>query len=327
MKEIETKQTVLQYLAQHPNEWTSSKQLVETLNISRTAVWKAIKLLQEQNYQIDSQAGKGYLFTPNQTLSDAIIRNKIDPRWHFEVHDQVNSTNLRAKELAAHLPIKQTVVVANEQTTGYGRFGRHFYSPSDTGIYISFLLPVTQTDFDPGLLTTGVAVAAAQAIEKQYPVNVKIKWVNDLIVNDHKVAGILSEAIADVESRQISSVIVGIGINLAENDVVPADLRQKVGAITEDNQQLDRNQTVVNVINEVSTLVDHPEISYMQRYRERCMVIGEKATVRIGNEQFDGRVETINDDGALVLNTKKGTQVVSAGEITKLNLKEGKYHG
>lgn len=324
---METKQSVLQYLAQRAGKWVSSAEIVTTLGVSRTAVWKAIKQLQERHYQIDSQAGKGYLYTPNETLSDLVIAQQIDPQWTLEVHDQLDSTNLRAKQLAATRSVTPTIIVANEQTTGYGRFGRHFYSPSQTGIYMSFLLPVSGTDLNPGKLTTGVAVAAAHAIEKQYAVAVQIKWVNDLIVNDHKVAGILSEAIADVESGTISSVIVGIGINLAPNDVVPEALRTKVGALTAD-QQLDRNQTAINVIQAVTEMLQHgDDQAIMTEYRQRCIVIGAQVSVRIGTCELEGRVTTIDDDGALILDTKTGTQVVGAGEITKLNLKEGGYRG
>lgn len=324
---MDTKQTVLDYLAQHEGQWVSSKEIVTTLAVSRTAVWKAIKQLQEHHYQIDSQTGKGYLYTPNATLSQTVIAQQIAPEWTLEVHDQIDSTNIRAKQLAAQPQMTPTVVVANEQTTGYGRFGRHFYSPSQTGIYMSFLLPIEERQLNPGKLTTGVAVAAANAIEQQYDVDVQIKWVNDLVVNEHKVAGILSEAIADVESGTISSVIVGIGINIAPSDVVPAELRRKVGALTS-LTQLDRNKTVVNVIQAVTALLkneDHHAI--MDEYRRRCFVIGQRVQVRIGKRELDGVVQTIDDDGALQLQTKTGRQMVGAGEITKLNLKDGGYRG
>lgn len=326
---METKQVVLQYLALHPREWISSAILVSSLAVSRTAVWKAIKQLQETGYQIDSQAGKGYLYTPNQTLSKTIIKQAIGSQWQLEVYDQISSTNSRAKELAAQKPIRPTIVVSNEQTAGYGRFGREYFSPSQTGIYLSFLLPTDNQSVDPGQLTTGVAVAVAQALETQYAVSVKIKWVNDLIVDDHKVAGILSEAIADVETGHLTSVIVGIGINLVVNAGLPETLQQKAGALINDSaQSVDRNQTVINVINSVKQLLENDDsCQYMKDYRQRSIVINQSVSVKMGNQLIDGVVTNVDDHGALVLQTKTGSQVVGAGEITKLNLKSGGYHG
>ncbi|BAP86451.1 biotin--[acetyl-CoA-carboxylase] ligase and biotin operon repressor [Paucilactobacillus hokkaidonensis JCM 18461] len=326
---MSTKTVVLQYLNEHQNNWTSSEKLVEQLNVSRTAIWKAVKQLQADGQQITSQSGRGYRYTPNQQLNQAIISQGMINDCHVEVYDTIDSTNRRAKELAVSNKSEPAVIIANEQTGGYGRFGREFYSPAQTGIYLSFLLPIRQNLIHPGLLTTGTAVAVARVLEEQYQVKVGIKWVNDLIVKNHKVSGILSEAVTDFESGQIGNVITGIGINLENNQLIPESLDKKVGAINQNHLQVNRNETVIKIINTFWQMTEHFNAGeLMDEYRQRCIVIGQDVTIKVGNQTVQGRVENIDNYGALVLTTSTGeSQTLSAGEITKLNLMDGDYHG
>ncbi|WP_137597073.1 biotin--[acetyl-CoA-carboxylase] ligase [Paucilactobacillus kaifaensis] len=324
-----TKSVVLQYLNEHKNNWTSSAELVSQLQVSRTAIWKAIKQLQADGQQIISQSGKGYRFTPNQQLNQTIISQGVKAACAIEVYDTIDSTNRRAKQLAADNGKKPAVIVANQQTSGYGRYGREFYSPAQTGIYLSFLLPIGHQLTHPGLLTTGTAVAVARVLEQQYQIEVGIKWVNDLIVQGHKVSGILSEAVTDFESGQIANVITGIGINLENNQLIPAQLQNKFGALNQHHLQVNRNETVIEIINAFWQMTANFNAGkLMDEYRRRCIVIDHDVTVKVGNQIIAGRVENIDDTGALVLRTINGKlKALSAGEITKLNIMDGDYHG
>ena len=322
-----TKSTVLAYLNQHANQWVTSAELVDELGVSRTAIWKAIQQLQAHGQTIESQSGKGYLYLHGLKLSQAIIESSIKSDWQVEVYDEIDSTNIRAKQLAATNPGQRTVVIANQQTAGYGRFGRNFFSPGETGLYLSFLLPING-QINPGKMTTATAVVIAQVLEKLFGVTVEIKWVNDLIVNHHKVTGILSEAVTNFETGTLSSVIVGIGINLVENDLLAPELKNKVGALTTQKKQLDRNQVASEIIDAFDTMLPTlDDGNFMDEYRQRSLVIGKNVEVKIGNRVLTGEVETINDDGALLLKTATEVVTVNAGEITKLNLQEGDYRG
>lgn len=324
---MDTKSTVLAYLNQHANQWVTSAELVDELGVSRTAIWKAIQQLQAHGQTIESQSGKGYLYSRGLKLSQAIIESSIKSDWQVEVYDEIDSTNIRAKQLAATNPGQQTVVIANQQTAGYGRFGRNFFSPGETGLYLSFLLPING-QINPGKMTTATAVVIAQVLEKLFGVTVEIKWVNDLIVNHHKVTGILSEAVTNFETGTLSSVIVGIGINLVENDLLAPELKNKVGALTTQKKQLDRNQVASEIIDAFDAMLPTlDDGNFMDEYRQRSLVIGKNVEVKIGNRVLIGEVETINDDGALLLKTATEVVTVNAGEITKLNLQEGDYRG
>lgn len=326
---MDTKAAVLQYLNAHKSAWTNSTQLVAQLDVSRTAIWKAVKQLQQDGQQIESQSGRGYRYVPNQMLNQAIIAQGMKQDCLLEVHQSIDSTNKRAKELAMTNSGQPATIVANEQTGGYGRFGRQFYSPAQTGIYLSFLLPIGTQQIHPGLLTTGTAVAVARVLERQYKVRVAIKWVNDLIVNQHKVAGILSEAVTNFESGQISNVIIGIGVNLEGNRLIPADLSSKVGAINQNHLQVNRNETAIQIINGFWQMIeDFNSGRLMDEYKQRSIVIGHSVTVKVGKQTVHGQVKDVNNEGELVLKAGSGELLtLSAGEITKLNLLDGGYHG
>jgi Biotin-(acetyl-CoA carboxylase) ligase len=170
----------------------SGQQIADNLHISRTAIWKAIKSLRENGYEIKSKPHVGYLLLDPPMLSEAFIRRNLTNKvpLKFELHDSLGSTNLRAKELGT---LPQTnepqIVISDQQTKGYGRYGRSFASPKQTGIYLSILLQNQQKHFDAGLLTTATATALCRAIEKKLGVKPGIKWVNDVLWKNKKSVG------------------------------------------------------------------------------------------------------------------------------------------
>ena len=147
--------------------------------------------------------------------------------YHINYLKEIDSTNSELKRLALLGAPSGTVLVADRQTAGKGRLGRSFYSPADSGVYMSILLRPVELS-DAGLLTTFTAVAVARALSKT-GVEVGIKWVNDLRIGDRKIAGILTEGgLADRES--LAYAVVGVGINLLPS-ALPEDLKEIAAAI------------------------------------------------------------------------------------------------
>ena len=142
----------------------------------------------------------------------------------------IDSTNLQARRLiegAWGEEIQPTVLLAEGQTAGRGRLGRSFYSPTDTGLYTSLIIE-SPSSLDKLLsLTALAAVAASEAIEAAFGINVGIKWVNDLYYNERKIAGILAESCISGTKRYI---ILGIGINLS-TESFPDDILLKAGSL------------------------------------------------------------------------------------------------
>ena len=118
----------------------------------------------------------------------------------------VDSTNNEAKRMTANGFRENALIVANEQTKGRGRLGREFYSPKNTGIYMSFLLSTDVKISDAVQITTATAVAVVRAIESLTDLRPMIKWVNDVYLGNKKVCGILTEAVTDFETGLVKAI-------------------------------------------------------------------------------------------------------------------------
>ena len=212
---MKTSERVLELLTRSET-YLSGQELADRLQLTRAAIWKAIKQLKEAGYQIDSKPHVGYRYTDSDTLNQTAILQALssDLDLELQVFDSLPSTNLKAKELGLNTTLQTPlVVIADHQTAGYGRYQRDFISPKNTGIYLSILLANKSTDFDPGLLTTATAIAVTRTLEKTLALKPTIKWVNDVLVDDKKICGILTEGVADLETQSLSQVVVGTGIN------------------------------------------------------------------------------------------------------------------
>ena len=141
------------------------------------------------------------------------ILNKAIP-FSFHIYDLIDSTNIRMKEFAENGEPEWSVVISGSQTMGKGRLGRTFFSPSDTGIYMTILLRPFISPEDTTKITTAMAVAVAETIEDISGEKTDIKWVNDIYISDKKVCGILTESSFDAKTNSLKYSFVGVGINV-----------------------------------------------------------------------------------------------------------------
>ena len=318
------KNKVLHILEQNKGESISGQELAEKIGVSRTAVWKAINSLKEEGYSIQGISNKGYLLSNS---SDVLSAEGIKPYLKNEykdipitVYKTIGSTNTEAKLLAMQNALHGTIIMSEEQTEGRGRMGRNFYSPADSGIYLSIILKPKLNISDSVLITTAAAVAVCLAIDKFTHKDAKIKWVNDIFIDDKKICGILTEAVTDIESGTINSVIVGIGLNV-KTEIFPEEIKEIAGSIFDtkdkDNSFI-RNQLSAEVINNVLTVCnDLTNRSFLKIYKERSMIIGEKIKYLKNNEWFEGYAEDIDEFGGLVVFHEDGhKEVLHSGEIS-----------
>ena len=169
---MNTEKAVLNYFIQNLGNYTSGEELSNKLNISRTAVWKAVKQLKEQGYEISSKTRKGYCLVDNGVLNTAFINKYLHTdNLDLHVYETIGSTNSEAKNISSQRhSTEPLVIISDQQTAGYGRYGRKFESPKNTGIYMSILLENQhQNDLNPGLLTTAVAIAVSRTYQKVIP--------------------------------------------------------------------------------------------------------------------------------------------------------------
>lgn len=326
---MKTDERILHFFAEHEGEYLSGETLAKNLDISRAAVWKVIKKLTEQGHTIDSQHHVGYRYQSGKVLSVPMIRQLAHSDWQIKLFDVIDSTNTYAKEALTRGDItKLTMIIANQQIGGRGRLGRTFVSPADTGLYISFALPLpVGISVVPGLLTTGTAVAVSRAIKKTIGIELDFKWVNDLLFKNRKVGGILTEAVMDFESQQVSAIVVGIGLNLQQPQNLDAMLTNKVGGMVE-HLTVSRNVIVATLFDEfVKLYAEYTDGSFLMAYRQRNIVINQTVTVKYGKELVTGIAKAIDEQGQLLVDTGDVIRTINSGEVLKVQLPNNSYHG
>lgn len=251
-----------------------------------------------------------------QEIARWLVPGEIGSR--IEIHQEIDSTNIRAKELAAQGAPHGMAVLALRQSAGRGRFGRNFYSPEDSGIYISFILRPSISADRAVMLTSMAAVAVARAMEKVADVQASIKWVNDVYLNAKKACGILCEAGLDFENGQMQYVVAGIGVNVGPMDF-PEELQEIATSISNEcGKKISRSRFCAELINEMNALYPQLESgAFMAESRSRSNVIGRDVFVLRGNERYPAHVVDIDDEGSLVVRTPDGRQeTLHSGEIS-----------
>lgn len=327
---MKMKEKVFELLERNKGECISGSSLASKLGVSRNAVWKAVKSLQEEGYAISAVTNKGYcLSEDNDILSVRSIAGYLPPSLsglQLEVHKSLDSTNTKAKEYAAQGKPEGLIVIAEEQTAGRGRMGRSFYSPSMSGVYISFLLRPRFTARESLFLTTAAAVAAAEAIEEVSGSRAEIKWVNDVFCHGKKVCGILTEASVNVETELLEYAVVGIGFNIREPEHgFPAEIREIAGPIflrSDDNGLAAtdceaRSRIAAGMICHFWQYYQHlTERTFLPEYKRRSFLLGREVRT-LTEPPITGIAADIDDEGHLILELPDGSRrILSSGEVS-----------
>ncbi|NLZ82855.1 MAG: biotin--[acetyl-CoA-carboxylase] ligase [Clostridiales bacterium] len=320
---MDLKLQILKYLEANRGSNISGSKLAKELSVTRSAIWKGIKALQQEGYNIKAVTNKGYcLALDNDIVSveslSPYLKGKASS-FNLELHQSVTSTNTLAKEMAAKGAKEGTVIIAREQTSGRGRMGRTFFSPNSTGIYFSIVLRPTLSMEDSLKITTATAVAVAKAIETIAEVPAKIKWVNDIFVNGKKVCGILTEASLNFESGGLEYAVVGIGLNVA-TEAFPEDLMNVAGSIYNEKPS-DRPVTSIllaEILNNMGEMMDSlTDNKYLKEYKSRSFLIGKEILVLRNNEAIPAKALDIDDKARLVVEYHDKTkEPLTSGEVS-----------
>lgn len=248
-------------------------------------------------------------------LSKEKIINGLSFNADLILEDCLTSTNEVAKQsLLSDTPL---LVIANRQTKGKGRLGREFYSPADTGIYMSYAFKRENLD----LITVAAAVATVKAIESTAHVKPEIKWVNDILLDNRKIAGILTEGVVNPKTGKIDACIIGIGINCF-TEFFPEFKRNTPGSIGT-SSAFTRNELIASIANKLYALLekgDGDEI--IAQYRSMCSTIGKEITIyRRYNDSAEKGIKAkaidIARNGGLLVEYDDNTQeILSSGEIS-----------
>lgn len=320
MKQNGVRQNVLTILEDRRGESVSGQEMAARLGVSRAAVCKAVMLLRQEGYSIDAVTRTGYRLRRDcDVLSEQGIRARLKslPDAAIAVRDVTDSTNADAMRLAAEGAAHGSIVAAERQSAGRGRLSdRTFFSPPK-GMYMSVILRPNCDLRRAALITPAAAVASAEALRALSGKDVRIKWVNDLYFEGKKICGILSQATADFESGLITSVVVGIGINLrVPRGGFPREIADKAGALYDGEPPFTRNALIADIRDRLLTLVDGGDVGFMRRYKQLSLVVGKRVSYEIDKKRCEGVVTDIRDDGALIVAEADGERVLNCGEIS-----------
>lgn len=227
------------------------------------------------------------------------IQKNLKYKHNIEIFDSIDSTN---KHLKSKINEKNygTIVISNEQTNGYGKSNREFLSNKNIGIYMSILINPNCLIEESLKITILTSVAVLSAIKSVYNLDVKLKWVNDIILNDLKVGGILCESQINLNTNIIDNMIVGIGINVKEFDFPPSLKNIATSIENNTNIKISRNELISEIINFFDLyFIDNK--NYLNLYKENSYVLGKDITVIQNDRQFFAKAIDIEDNGALIV--------------------------
>ena len=238
----------------------------------------------------------------------------------ISVFSSLASTNKTAKEmLLSGMAGHGAIVVADGQTEGKGRYGRTFHSPALHGIYMTVVLQSDLLHFDElALVTAFAAVAVCEAIEAVSDEKVKIKWVNDIILYNKKVCGILAESVLTGENSKKQYVIVGIGINVdTPKAAFPDEVKDIAGALFSKGKGCSRNKLIAEIADRLLSANRYGKKEMLKKYKARSLVIGKNISVTVAGETYKATAIDIDDAGRLILRTETGAaRSLSAGEVS-----------
>ncbi|MDT2757503.1 biotin--[acetyl-CoA-carboxylase] ligase [Enterococcus asini] len=296
----------------------SGEKLAQELQVSRTAVWKAIRELEKAGYRFEHTAN-GYRYLPSDVLEASEVLSGLPENLAVEITESSESTMKDAKLAFAAGASAPRLFITETQQGGHGRFGRPFFSPKGQGIYMTLLLAPNQSFDELPQYTLLAAVAVCRAIEELTDEDCQIKWVNDIYLHGKKLVGILSEATSDFESGTIASVSIGMGINFSipQSDF-PKELQAKATSLfAYETSTITRNQLIQKVWQHFFALVENlPNMDYLEEYRKRSFVLGKKVSFTLQKQHYQGVATAITDEGQLVVQTDTGLITLNSGEIS-----------
>ena len=331
---MKNRDRVLQILYRKNGECVSSSEITGELGITRSAVFKIINELKKQGFDIESIHHRGYrLGNEKDIISPEIINEIIEKEGknrRIQYFERVDSTNTFAKKILMEGESYPDIIIANEQEQGRGRLGREFYSPKGTGIYCSFILDPFIKIENSILVTVAASVAVSRAIEKVTNKDTRIKWINDIYIDDKKVCGILTEAVTDFETGIIGKIILGIGINFnTPSESFPDEITDRASSVfMDDTFGVTRNQLIAQLIIEIDECMNDIENDEIIRYyRNKSLVLGKMLEITyFGQEKpIQGKAVDIDRNGFLIIETKNGLLTLNSGEVSIRQNKEERH--
>jgi BirA family biotin operon repressor/biotin-[acetyl-CoA-carboxylase] ligase len=323
-----TKEVLLKNLRRAGSAWVSGQSLSERMAMTRSAVWKQIGVLREEGYDIEASPRKGYRLrgAPDLLLIQEIgdgLATRVFGRTLTRYFEQTDSTNLRAKELAAQGAPEGTLVVAEQQTHGKGRRQRVWFSPMRQGIYASLVLRPAIAPTEAPRMTLLAAVAAADALLALTPLEVTIKWPNDILVCNKKIAGILTEISTGMDAVDYMVVGLGLNVNIPEGNFPEAIRTQATSILTETGAVFLRSPLLRRYLESFEhyydVMSDQGFDPVLRRWKALTSMLGRRVRVDMIGEHLTGEVSDFDEDGFMIIRDEGGRSVrIFSGDVAFL---------
>lgn len=313
------------------NEFISGEYIANKLGITRAGVSKNISKLKNMGYEITSINNKGHLLKKENNIYSAfeitknLNTNFLGKNCHFL--EEIDSTNLYAKKLIYENAPNGTIIVSNFQTKGKGRFEKTWLSEKNVGIYLSLILnpKITIIHANNISLISGIALCRILSL---YDINPKIKWPNDIILNNKKVAGILTEIISEIEV--VNNIILGIGINV-NNKSFDKSIKEKATSLyLELGKKLDRRTIIQQFLNEFEKMytefIQNLDFKiFLEEYKNLCINLNQNVKLKYKEKEISGKVIDVTEYGALIFLSEENEQIqIVSGEVSIRKL-DGTY--
>lgn len=312
-----TRDRLIALLEQHSDNYISGQRLSEALHISRNAIWKHMKELEKDGYVIEAKPRKGYriMKSPDKISSNS-LKWGLHTKWlgRTIIHkEKTESTQIIGHQAARENVPHGTVIIADEQTGGRGRMSRQWHSSKDKGMWISIILRPEMLPNHASQLTLLTATVLADVLHALDHVEPLIKWPNDLLLHQKKVAGILTEMQAEQDCIQYMLIGVGLNVNQTAADLHP-DIQSKATSLKIETGE---NWSIKNIIQSFLTAFEESFDSYMahgfapikEKWESYGFKINEKINIKTFHEKWEGNFLGIAEDGALLTESKSGEPV------------------
>lgn len=323
---MDTRERLCHVLKKHAGTWVSGQELGRGLGLSRTAVWKHVRALRNEGYDIAASPRRGYRLcgAPDRLLDREVRENlaaSIFGRQAIHHLSVTDSTNLRAWELAGAGAEEGTLVIAEQQTAGRGRRGRGWFSPAGEGIYLSLVLRPRLSPADAPRITLLAAVAAAEALRSGGGLDCRIRWPNDIVVGKRKLAGILTEIRTEMDG--IHFAVLGLGVNV-NTRVFPRDLEGRATSIQAETgfrkPRLQLLQAFLQAFESGYGRIREPGFrGVLARWEALAHLPDSLIRVTWGGRTVTGRARGIDGHGRLMVEDARGAlHRVYSGDVIEL---------
>jgi BirA family biotin operon repressor/biotin-[acetyl-CoA-carboxylase] ligase len=317
---------ILQTLIEREGKFVSGSDLAQRLNMSRVAVWQHMEKMREEGFAFEAAHSRGYRLLKQPTKLNAWLVDAhlalLGTHVDFQCFDTIDSTNDEAARQLAAGRAAPFVIASREQTRGRGRFGRVWHSEDKGNLYLSFAFRPELPPERMQTFTLWMGVNVCDFVAGYTHISPGLKWPNDILFDERKAGGMLTEARVDAD--RIRDLVFGLGLNInSQTKAFPPDVARRAISISERSKgKLNLSQFAAAAVNRImATYNQFVEGNFRDAFADLWhkfdYLKGKPVSLQHGSQVIDGTAIGIDDEGSLIVRTNKGrTERFRAGEVT-----------